>query len=359
MLELNEKAIIENSLKHGTGLKFKDFIAYNNIDLNSIFVDKLFHNLDSNMPIYFDQAMIEYFGYGGIKAEQLKSVVYLIKANFSDYENKLWFNYNNKKYIEYRENLEVERSTSKNPDQIEAKAPLYPAAPTGRGTSTTKHLLVMPKLFKEMLMLCQTEKGKQVRRYYIDMLDTVDIYLKYQNTIVVRQKDDRIENLMDKLDKMENKADEESKRQEERFNKLIGVATESKEQVSKLDTKLDKVMPNYVDLDELPNGDEPQVVIMRDKDAETDDFNLYIIRCQKRDLNSRIKKLRDEYGENIHRSYTIKQPNAIAFWKNIKKKHSKNIVKASNSNWFKLKNITQRDFYTKINQADVDRKKKA
>jgi phage anti-repressor protein len=168
MLELNEKAIIEKSLTYGTNLKFKDFIAYNNIELDSIFVDKVFHNLDSNMPIYFDKEMIEYFGYSGIMKNQVESVKTLIEQNFSDYENKLWFNYNNKKYIEYRENLESDHIF------------LYPPVSTGRGKSTTKHLLVMPKIFKEMLMVCQTERGKRIRSYFLQMEEVSMLYFKYQ-----------------------------------------------------------------------------------------------------------------------------------------------------------------------------------
>ena len=98
---------------------------------------------------------------------------------------------------------------------------------------------------------------------------------------------------------------EERKIQEDRFNKLIGVATESKDQVAKMDSKLDKVMPNYVELEDLPAGDAPQVIIMRDRDAEPGELNLYVIRCQARDLNSRIKALRTKYGENIHRSFIM------------------------------------------------------
>ena len=65
MLLLNESEILSKSLAYGNNLKFKDFVEYNNIDLNSIFVDKIFHNIHTNLPIYMDDAMIEYFGYSG------------------------------------------------------------------------------------------------------------------------------------------------------------------------------------------------------------------------------------------------------------------------------------------------------
>jgi hypothetical protein len=79
----------------------------------------------------------------------------LIETNFIDYQNKLWHSYKNSEYIEFceknKESLEGQSSPSKiNENNIEISS-IYPPAPTGKGTSTTKHLLVSPKLFKEML----------------------------------------------------------------------------------------------------------------------------------------------------------------------------------------------------------------
>lgn len=57
---------------------------------------------------------------------------------------------------------------------------LYPPPQRGRGKVNTKHLLIVPKLFKEMLMLCQTSRGKRIRRYYVDLEETISLYFKYQ-----------------------------------------------------------------------------------------------------------------------------------------------------------------------------------
>lgn len=52
-------------------MKFDEFVRFNSIDLDSIFVDKFFHNIRNDMhhfdkSTYMNQDMIEYFGYSGI-----------------------------------------------------------------------------------------------------------------------------------------------------------------------------------------------------------------------------------------------------------------------------------------------------
>lgn len=129
----------------------------------------------------------------------------------------------------------------------------------------------------------------------------------------------------------------------------------SEQQVDKLDKKLDKVLPNKVDLEKLPDDNVPQVIILRDQDAKEDEFNYYVVRTQTRSISDTIKNVRSRYGNNIRKSYTIKQPNAIAFWTTIKRKYKANISKDPKSNWFKLVGITQREFYTGMNKMNEER----
>jgi phage anti-repressor protein len=167
MLLLNEQQIMENSLATQNQMTFKEFVSFNNIDLDNIMVDKIFHNIRNDIPIYMDEPMIEYFGYSGLMIHKRESIKKLIENNFIEYQNKLWHSYKNKEYIEFCE-------------KTEKSLVLSPPAPTGRGTSTTKHLLVMPKLFKAMLMLCQTERGNRIRNYFLDMEEVMILYIKYQ-----------------------------------------------------------------------------------------------------------------------------------------------------------------------------------
>jgi hypothetical protein len=187
MLLLDEKKILADSLAEGVNMKFDEFVRFNSIDLDSIFVDKFFHNIRNDMPIYMNQDMIEYFGYSGqeLKTQKIR-VCELINANFLEYQNQHWWDYNNKEYIEYRKSLFANHSdkSTENPEETYDINALYPPPQRGRGKANTKHLLVAPKLFKEMLMVCQTEKGKQVRRYYIELVDVMELYIRFHKSSV-------------------------------------------------------------------------------------------------------------------------------------------------------------------------------
>lgn len=142
--------------------------------------------------------------------------------------------------------------------------------------------------------------------------------------------------------------------------KLEGYAEYTVDKAKKLGKKLDKVLPDHVSLADTPEGEVTQLWIMRDHGVspDEDDYNLYPIRGQLKSMNSRIKELKKAWGENIKPYYKIRQPNAIAFWRSFKKAHSKNIVKCSDSAWFKLKGITRREFIKKIKQEDRKRTSK-
>lgn len=252
-------------------LTLKEFITATDFAVDKWSMDKFFHNIKDDVPLYIDDETIKWFGYSGeIKFQKLQ-IREMLKNNFAEYKNTLWFEYSNKDYVKFYE---------KNPNTLR-----YPDPTNFKGKNKTNHMIVELNVFKMLIMLSNTKNKFRIMDYYITLEELVKKYFEYQ----VEQLKVSNFSLVYKLDQMQIKADEESKRQEDRFNKLIGVATDSKDQVAKMDSKLDKVMPNYVELDDLPAGDAPQVIIMRDRDAEPGELNLYIIRCQARDLNSRIK----------------------------------------------------------------------
>jgi len=160
-------------------------------DLNESYVDTFFHNLQSDIPIYMNEKMIEYFGYKGDARDQKKSINNLINDNFLDYKNELYFEYDNKQYIEFRKEKEESLPNNTNLDK------LYPLK-TGKNMSKVKHILVTPKLFKRLLMLCNTEKGKQVRNYYIDLEEAIFLYVLYQAKNNQLKYENDIKNLINK-----------------------------------------------------------------------------------------------------------------------------------------------------------------
>jgi phage anti-repressor protein len=142
------------------------------------------------------EKMIEYFGYKGTKLHQKELFNRLISENFLDYKNELYFEYDNKKYIEFRK--EKEESLTGEYYPVKKIDELYPPALTTRGKTNTKHILVSPKLFKRLLMLCNTEKGKQVRNYYIDLEEAIFLYVLYQAKNNQLKYENDIKNLINK-----------------------------------------------------------------------------------------------------------------------------------------------------------------
>ena len=89
MLFLDDESILEKSINSGINMKFNDFIKFNKIDLDAIYVDKLFHNLHNKLPIYINEEMIEYLGYAGNLKKQKEILNNLITLNFSECKDQL------------------------------------------------------------------------------------------------------------------------------------------------------------------------------------------------------------------------------------------------------------------------------
>jgi hypothetical protein len=182
MLFLDKKAILDRSLEGGNTMKFRKFVAFNNIPPDTIYVDKFFHNLDKEVPILLDEEVIKYFGYSENMPEenpkqirnknkmQKKGVKELFEANFTEYKNQLWWTYDTSEYEKFLRFEQLDHKEIKNlsPEMLKT---LYPLVKK-KGQQPT-YILIMPKLFKKGLMLCQTEKGKKVRSYYLDMMEVM------------------------------------------------------------------------------------------------------------------------------------------------------------------------------------------
>jgi hypothetical protein len=384
MLLLNEQQIMENSLATQNQMTFKQFVLFNNIDLDTIMVDKIFHNIRNDIPIYMDESMIEYFGYSGNLKIQRKSLAQLIETNFIEYQNKLWHSYKNKEYIEFCENnqkslKDFDLSFKNNEEKTEISS-LYPPASTGKSASRIKHLLVMPKLFKEMLMLAQTDKGKQVRRYYIDMMEVMELYIKFQNQVQIKSLNVNIASLKTNLTEMKTmlsdqktimlderklnaderklNADErklrveEEKRQADRYNNLFGKAVETKSILDTTNTNLQKILPERVRISKVPTIKNHVFVILKDT-TDTDGFPYYALRRQEHSINNAIKKVKDKFPDVVV-YLKIKHAGSIHFWNEVKVSTLKeNIVHTDGtSNWFGIKDMTGSEFKKELKKLD-------
>ena len=141
MLFLDDESILEKSINSGINMKFTDFIKFNKIDLDAIYVDKLFHNLHNKLPIYMNEEMIEYLGYAGALDKQKEKLNNILSSkNFSKYNGQLYFKYDANEYIAFRAEKHAIFHLPRGGDEIICDN-LYPIALTTQGANRTIHLL--------------------------------------------------------------------------------------------------------------------------------------------------------------------------------------------------------------------------
>jgi hypothetical protein len=147
-------------------LTLKEFITATDFAIDEWSMDKFFHNIKDDVPIYMDHQTIEWFGYGGTFSLQKQKITNLLKKNFAEYENELWFEYSNKDYVKFYE---------ENPNAL-----CYPDPTEFRGKNKTKHMIVELYVFKMLIMLANTKSKFRIMDYYITLEDLVKKYFEYQ-----------------------------------------------------------------------------------------------------------------------------------------------------------------------------------
>lgn len=220
LVVLNRSAILDRSATV-LGMKFIDFLRFNEIALDEFTTDAFLRNIKRDVPIYMTESIIARLGYSGTPSTQKATMITTLRDNFAEDENINWWSYKNDSYKEFLANNMVLTDTQIIPQeyslgiQDDSRSVIYPPAATGKGSTSTHHIVVKPIILKGLLMTCRTAAGKQIRNYYLALVDALETYMMYQNIVTVRSRDDKIDELMKKID-------EERILAEERYNKLIG-----------------------------------------------------------------------------------------------------------------------------------------
>ena len=294
--------------------------------------------------------------------------------------------YNAKEYITFR----AEKSESLSPPAGGDKIcdTLYPKPKKGRGVTNTIHLLIMPRLFKEILMLCNTDKGKQVRSFYLNMVDVFELYTKYQNKLIVTTLEQKLDKMSltlvesnQKADDERKRSEEERKRSEERFNALMNrtdtiqdTLEETREdlletQEDLLETQEDllekvgelkesrtdtiNVVKDRVSQRRVPNNKQNYIVILKDDDEKEP---YYIMRIQEKYINLKIARERRK-SPNIREIFRMYMPNAINAWLSICNRFPLNIKMSRKLNRFSIAIVSEEQLINNIRRMDNDERK--
>lgn len=155
----------KDPLKVGRMLNLDEFIEYTKFQIDKYSMDKFYYNLSNDLPIYIDDSLIEWFGYKGLIVEQKKQIRKMLQKNFSEYKNKYWFEYSNIEYSEFY---------NKNPMSS------YPSPTEFIGKNKTKHMIVHPYIFKNIILLSDTKNKLRIHNYFITLEDLIKKYHQYQ-----------------------------------------------------------------------------------------------------------------------------------------------------------------------------------
>jgi hypothetical protein len=383
-------------------LTIQEFIKVVEFKIDAFMVDKCFLNLKEDIPVYIDAPMLEWMGYKGKEKAIKQNFMKMLGRNFE--KDTDYYDFKNKEYQEWLDNNRISYG-------MHMHAIRYPPITTVRGSYQSNHIIMPPDTFRKVLLMLNTTKANAIREYYISLEKLIKVYMTYQSLFrhreacsAMTEKDSNINQLIKevreseaKADEARAKADDERSKSEARFQKLLGVAdatrakadderAKSDEARAKADDERDKSEARFQKLlgvaeytkDEVieerkistneralaaeartraiprdvPSEDKTQVWILRDKSSDDEDFNLYTIRTQLKNMKNSIKKLKKKWGDDLVVTYKIEQPNAVIFWNLIKNKYSQNITKCPESNWFKLKDINLRKFKIKINNMN-------
>ncbi len=102
---------IRRALKvpRGMLMSLREFIRYSKYPIDAFMMDRVFHNLDSNMLIYVTQELIDYMGYTGKRDRDRKAAFLKLLTNKKSgfVEGKDYWLIDNIKYNEYYKKTEA------------------------------------------------------------------------------------------------------------------------------------------------------------------------------------------------------------------------------------------------------------
>lgn len=174
-------------------LTIHEFIEQNNISVDQLYVDKFWSNISEDKWLYIGEEMLKWIGYqsGNDRYKLKERYVALLSSSFIENED-----YQSCNSSELKESQVVSDHHIELPTQIS----------TG---NRTKHLLVSPDCFKESLMLMNTQRAKQIRKYYVQIEKIFRRYMKYSDD----WKDNQLQQTQKEL--------EEAKQSSETFKMMI------------------------------------------------------------------------------------------------------------------------------------------
>lgn len=154
---------IEKALAVPELLTITEFIKVVEYPIDTFMIDRFWNTMNEDKLIYVDMDLIDWMGFTGEDRNKKHSFMRIVE-NSGEYLYK-----SNSEYSEFILGLSSSNA-------------IYPPAASGRGVVNTKHLLLTPDCLRAVMMRVNTQRGDQVRAYYISLEKLFKSYIQYQNS---------------------------------------------------------------------------------------------------------------------------------------------------------------------------------
>ncbi len=136
----------------------------------------LWETFHHSIPVLVDEPMVRAFGYKGELREQKRGILklavkYNIPIAYLD----------NDEYEKFLCNLSASQNNEEKNDEksIDIRG-FYPDVDRGHGKGKTRHILMMPRSLKKLMLVVDTAKGDALREYMISFEELIQLYSEYQ-----------------------------------------------------------------------------------------------------------------------------------------------------------------------------------
>lgn len=145
-------------------LSVKDLLDSIDYKIDALYIDRFWDSIENDKWIYIGGHMLDWIGYDNrIENKPKERYLYLISKHFQDEQDYMHLTATQAKHY------------------FSPQAGQGDLPPDFNTHNKAKHLILSPDCFKESLMLIETSKAKQIRKYYIEVEKIFKFYLKYQN----------------------------------------------------------------------------------------------------------------------------------------------------------------------------------
>lgn len=146
------------------------FAKNNNFEIDRIYIDKFWNNINNQHWLYVDDELINWIGYTNTIASSKQKYINLLKDNFKEYNDFKIYNYDDLQKI-FHLSPKIDEM---NQEILRYKDKLI------NTHNRTLHLIISPRCFKKSLMMVRTNRADDIREYYIDIEELCFKYNKFE-----------------------------------------------------------------------------------------------------------------------------------------------------------------------------------